>query len=159
MKKIELDNINYFRSKVVYGKAELEKAIKAKSRKHSENAIKKAEEEIVRLEQWHTDNETELAKYEAEAEEAKKLIAVGGEIVLACAWLDDYGRRESGVNRSRYDSLEEAEEAYRKIKDDNGGYVEMWIEVDEVGRLKRIKALQAEIEKLQAELKGLSGDD
>ena len=159
MKKIELDKINYLRSEVAYSKKELEKAIEAKARKRSESGLKKADEEIARIEKWNARNEARLAEYEAEAEEAKKLAVAGGEIVLAYVWLDDYGRTDSEVNRSRWDSLEEAEEAYRKIKDGNGGYVKAWIEVREAGEFERIKKLHAEIEKLKAELKRLGGDE
>lgn len=159
MKKIELDNINYLRSEVAYNEAELKKAIEAKARKRSESGLKKADEEIARIERWKARDEAKLATYEAEAEEAKKLAAAGGEIVLARVWLDDYGQTDSKVNRSKWDSLEEAEEAYHKIKDDNGGYIEAWIEVREVGEFKRIKKINAEIEKLEAELKKLGGDD
>ena len=160
MKKINLDKINYLRSEVAYSKAELEKAIEAKARKRSESGLKKADEEIARIEKWNARNEAELAKYEAEAEEAKKLVTAGGEIVLACAWRDDYGRRDSEVYRSAWNSLEEAVgEGYRKIKDGNGSYVEAWIEVREAGEFERIKKIRAEIEKLKAELKELGGDD
>ena len=159
MKKIDLDNINYLRSEVAYNKAELEKAIEAKARKRPESGLKKADEEIARIEKWKARDEVKLAEYEAEAEEAKKLAAAGGEIVLARVWLDDYGRTDSEVNRSRWDSLEEAEEACREIKKDNGGYIKAWIEVRETGEFERIKKLCAEIEKLEAELKELGGDD
>ena len=159
MKKIELDKINYLRSEVAYSKAELKKAIEAKARKRSESGLKKADEEIARIEKWNARNEARLAESEAEAEEAKKLAAAGGEIVLARVWLDDYGRRDGEVNRSKWDSLEEAEEAYRKIKDGNGGYIKAWIEVREAGEFERIKKLHAEIEKLKAELKKLGGDE
>ena len=157
MKKIELDNINYLRSEVAYSKKELNRAIEAKSRKRSEAGLKKADEEIARAEKWNARNEARLAEYEAEA--AKKLVEAGGEVVLARVWLDDYGRRDGKVNRSRWDSLEEATEAYREIKEGNGGYVKAWIEVREAGELDRIKKLGAEIEKLEAELKELCGDD
>lgn len=159
MKKIELDKINYLRSEVAYSEAELKKAIEAKARKRSKSGLKKADEEIARIEKWNARNEARLAEYEAEAEEAKKLAAAGGEIVLARVWLDDYGRRDSEVNRSRWNSLEEAEEAYREIKEGNGGYIEAWIEVREAGEFDRIKRLRAEIEKLEAELKELGGDE
>jgi len=155
MKKIELDNINYFRSEVAYSKVELEKAIEAKARKRSESGLKKADEEIARIEKWKAREEARLAEYEAEAEEAKKLAAAGGEIVLARVWLDDYGRTDSEINRSKWNSLEEAEEAYREIKEGNGGYVKAWIEVREAGEFERIKKIRAEIEKLEAELKKL----
>ena len=159
MKKINLDKINYLRSRVAFSKEELEKAIEAKARKRSESGLKKADEEIARIEKWEAREEAELAKYEAEAEEAKKLVAAGGEIGLARAWLDDYGRRDSEVDRSLWNSLEEAEEVYREIKKGNGGYIEMWIEVREAGEFERIKNIRAEIEKLKAELKKLGGDD
>lgn len=159
MKKIELDKINYLRSRVAFSKEELEKAIEAKARKRSESGLKKADEEIARIEKWEAREEAELAKYEAEAEEAKKLVAAGGEIVLARAWLDDYGRRDSDVDRSLWNSLEEAEEVYREIKKGNCGYIEAWIEVRETGEFERIKNIRAEIEKLEAELKKLGGDD
>lgn len=159
MKKIELDKIDYLRSRVAFSKEELEKAIEAKARKRSESGLKKADEEIARIEKWKAREEAELAKYEAEAEEAKKLAAAGREIVLAHDWLDDYGRRDDKVNRSMYNSLEEAEEAYRKIKKGNCGYIEAWIEVREAGEFERIKKIRAEIAKLEAELKELGGDD
>ena len=159
MKKIELDNINYLRSRVAFSKEELEKAIEAKARKCSESGLKKADEEIARIEKWKAREEAELVKYEAEAEEAKKLVAAGSEIVLAWVWLDEYGYQDGKVNRSVWYSLEEAKEAYRKIKDGNTGYVKAWIEVREAGEFERIKKLHAEIEKLKAELKELSGDD
>ena len=159
MKKIELDNITYQRSEVAYREAELKKAIEAKARKRSESGLKKADEEIARIEKWKAREEAELAKYEAEAEEAKKLAKAGGEIVLARVWLDDYGRRDSKINRSVWSSLEEAEEAYRKIKEGNGGYLSAWIEVRKAGEFERIKKLRAEIERLKAELKELGGDD
>ena len=159
MKKIELDNINYQRSEVAYREAELEKAIEAKARRRSESGLKKSDEEIARIKEWKAREEAELAKYEAEAEEAKKLAEAGGEIVLARVWLDDYGRRDGKVNRSVWSSLEEAEEAYRKIKEGNGGYISAWIEVREAGEFERIKKLRAEIERLKAELKELGGDD
>lgn len=159
MKKIELDKINYLRSRVAYSKEELEKTIEAKARKRSESGLKKADEEIARIEKWEAREEAELAKYEAEAEEAKKLVEAGGEIVLARVWLDDYGRRDSEVDRSVWHSLEEAEEVYREIKKGNGGYIEAWIEVREAGEFDRIKKLRAEIAKLEAELKELGGDD
>ena len=159
MKKIELDKINYQRSSVAYSKEALERAIEAKARKRSESGLKKADEEIARIEKWIAREEAKLAEYEAEAEEAKKLVAAGGEIVLARLWLDDYGRRDGEVNRSKWNSLEEAEEAYHKIKDGNGGYIEAWIEVREAGEFERIKKLRAEIAKLEAELKELGGDD
>lgn len=159
MKKIELDKINRLRSEVAYGEAELKKAFEAKARKHSESGLKKADEEIARLEKWNDRDKARLAEYEAEAEEAKKLAATGGEIVLARVWLDEYGCRDGGVNRSVWDSLEEAEEVYHKIKDDNGSYIEAWIEVRKPGEFERIKTLRAEIERLEAELKELGGDD
>lgn len=159
MKKIELDKINYLRSEVAYDEAELKKAFEAKARKRSESGLKKADEEIVRLEKMKAYDEARLAEYEAEAEEAKKLAAAGGEIVLARVWLDEYGCREGGVNRSVWDSLEEAEEVYHKIKDDNGSYIEAWIEVRGAGEFERIKKLRAEIERLETELKELGGDD
>lgn len=155
MKKIELDNINYLRSRVAYSEAELEKAIAAKARKRSESGLKKADEEIARAKKWNVRVKAELAEYETEAKEAKKLAEAGGEIVLARVWLDDYGRTDSEVNRSKWDSLEEAEEAYREIKEGNGGYIEAWIEVREAGEFERIKKLRAEIAKLEAELKKL----
>jgi len=159
MKKIELDNINYLRSEVAYNEAELKKAIEAKARKRSESGLKKADEEIARIEKWKAREEAKLAPYEAEAEEAKKLAAAGGEIVLAYVWLDDYGRTDSGINRSKWDSLEEAEEEYHKIKHGNGSYIKAWIEVRETGEFERIKKLHAKIEELKAELKELGGDD
>ena len=160
MKKIELDKINHLRSEVAYGdEAVLKKAIEAKARKRSESGRKKADEEIARIEKWKANDEARLAKYEAEAEEAKKLAEAGGEIVLAYVWLDEYGCRDGKVNRSIWDSLEEAEEVYYKIKDDNGSYITAWIEVCEPGEFERIKKLRAEIERLEAELKELSGDD
>lgn len=159
MKKIELDKINYQRSRVAYSKEELEKAIEAKARKRSESGLKKADEEIARIEKWKARDEARLAKYEAEAEEAKKLAEAGGEIVLARVWLDDYGRRDSEVDRSLWNSLEEAEEVYREIKKGNGGYIEMWIEVRKAGEFERIKDIRARIARLEAELKELSGDD
>lgn len=159
MKKIELDKINYLRSRVAFSKEELEKAIEAKARKRSESGLKKADEEIARIEKWEAREEAELAKYEAEAEEAKKLAKAGGEIVLARVWLDDYGRRDSEVDRSVWHSLEEAEEVYREIKKGNGGYIEAWIEIREAGEFERIKRIRAEIAKLEAELKKLGGDD
>ena len=159
MKKIELDKINYLRSEVAYGEGVLKKAIEAKTRKHSESEQKKADKEIACIERWKANDEARLAKYEAEAEEAKKLAAAGWEIVLARVWLDEYGCRDGGVNRSVWNSLEEAEEVYYKIKDDNGSYITAWIEVREPGEFERIKKLQAEIEKLEAELRELGGDD
>lgn len=159
MKKIELDKINYLRSRVAFSKEELEKAIETKARKRSESGLKKADEEIARIEKWKAREEAELAKYEAEAEEAKKLAAADGEIVLARVWLDDYGRRDSKVDRSMWHSLEEAEEMYREIKKGNGGYIEMWIEVREAGEFERIKDIRARIARLEAELKELGGDD
>lgn len=159
MKKIELDKINYLRSRVAFSKEELEKAIEAKARKRSESGLKKADEEIARIKKWNAREEAELAKYEAEAEEAKKLVEAGGEIVLARVWLDDYGCRDSGVNRSVWHSLEEAEEVYREIKKGNGGYIEAWIEVREAGEFERIKDIRARIARLEAELKELGGDD
>lgn len=159
MKKINLDKINYLRSEVAYDKTALEEAIEAKARKRSESGLKKADEEIARIKRWNARNKEELAKYEAEAEEAKKLAKAGGDIVLARVWLDDYGTREGEVNRSAYNSLEEAEEAYYKIKEGNGGYISAWIEVRKAGEFERIKKLRAEIEKLMAELKELGGDD
>ena len=159
MKKIELDKINYMRSEVAYSRAELEKAIEAKARKRSESGLKKADEEIARIEKWKARDEAKLAEYVAEAEEAKKLVAAGGEIVLARVWLDDYGRRDGGVNRSMWNSLREGEDAYHEIKKGNGGYIEAWIEVREAGEFERIKSIRAEIEKLEAELKKLGGDD
>lgn len=159
MKKIELDKINYLRSRVDFSKEELGKAIKAKARKRSESGLKKADEEIARIEKWEAREEAELAKYEAEAEEAKKLVEAGGEIVLARVWLDDYGRRDSEVDRSVWHSLEEAEEVYREIKKGNGGYIEAWIEVREAGEFERIKDIRARIARLEAELKELGGDD
>ena len=159
MKKIELDRINYLRSEVAYSEAELKKAIEAKARKRSESGLKKADEEIAHIKEWKARNEARLATYEAEAEEAKKLVAAGGEIVLARVWLDDYGQTYSKVNRSKWDSLEEAEEEYNKIKHGNGGYIKVWIEVRETGEFERIKKIHAEIEKLEAELKELGGDD
>ena len=158
MKKIELDKINYLRSEVAYSKKELEKAIEAKARKRSEAGLKKADEEIAHAEKWNARNEAKLAEYEAEAEEAKKLAEAGGEIVLARVWLDDYGRRDGGVNRSVWNSLEEAEEAYREIKEGNGGYIEAWIEVREAGEFERIKAIKEKIAALEAELKELGGE-
>jgi hypothetical protein len=158
MKKIELDNINYLRSEVAYSKKELEKAIEAKARKRSEAGLKKADEEIARSEKWNARNEAKLAEYEAEADEAKKLAAAGGEIVLARVWLDEYGRKDSEVNRSKWNSLEEAEEAYHKIKDGNGGYIEAWIEVRAAGEYERIKAIKEKIAALEAELKELGGE-
>lgn len=159
MKKIELDKINHLRSEVALEKADLEKAIKAKARKRSEAGLKKAYKEIADIEKWKDRDEARLAEYEAEAKEAKKLAAAGGEIVLARVWLDDYGRRDSGINRSVWNSLEEAEKAYHEIKEGNGGYIEAWIEVREAGEFERIKKLHAEIEKLKAELKELGGDE
>ena len=159
MKKIELDKSNYLRSRVAFSKEELEKAIETKARKRSESGLKKADEEIARIEKWKAREEAELAKYEAEAEEAKKLAAADGEIVLARVWLDDYGRRDSKVDRSMWHSLEEAEEMYREIKKGNGGYIEMWIEVREAGEFERIKDIRARIARLEAELKELGGDD
>lgn len=159
MKKIELSKIDYLNSRVAFSKEELEKAIEAKARKRSESGLKKADEEIDRIEKWKAREEAELAKYEAEAEEAKKLVAAGGEIVLARVWLDDYGRRDSEVDRSLWNSLEEAEEVYREIKKGNGGYIEMWIEVRKAGEFERIKDIRARIARLEAELKELGGDD
>ena len=159
MKKINLDSINYLRSRVAFSKEELEKAIEAKARKRSESGLKKADEEIARIEKWKAREEAELAKHEAEAEEAKKLAAAGGEIVLARVWLDDYGRRDSEVDRSVWHSLEEAEEVYNEIKEGNGGYIKAWIEVREAGEFERIKNIRARIARLEAELKELGGDD
>ena len=158
MKKIELDNINYLRSRVAYSDSQLKEAIEAKARKRSESGLKKADEEIARIKKWNAREEAKLAKYEAEAKEAKKLAANGGEIVLAHQWLDEYGCSDGEVNRSKWDSLEEAEEAYRKIKDDNGGYVKAWIEVRKAGEFDRIKEIHAEIAKLEAELEKLKAE-
>lgn len=159
MKKIELDTINYLRSKMADIKTEMERALEAKARKRSESGLKKADEEIASVRRWAACIEAELAMYEAGAEEAKKLVETGGEIVLARAWLDDYGTREGRVNRSRYNSLEEAEKAYYEIKKGNGSYISAWIEAREAGEFERIEKLRAEIEKLKTELKELGGDD
>ena len=91
--------------------------------------------------------------------EAEELVAAGGEIIVAYVWLDDYGRRDSEVQRSVWNSLEEAEEYYYKIKKGNGGYIKAWIEVREAGEFERIKKLRAEKAKIEAELKELGGDD
>lgn len=159
MYEIRLDDIYRLKRAVAYSKAQLEKAIEAKARKRSESGLKKADEEIACFEEWNARNEAELAEYEAEAEEAKKLAEAGGEIVLAYVWLDEYGNRDGGVNRSKWDSMEEAEKAYHEIKDGNGGYIKAWIEVREAGEFERIKKLHAEIKKLEAELKELGVDD
>ena len=158
MKKIEIDNINYLRSEVAYSEAELKKAIEAKARKHSESGLKKADEEIARIENWKARNEARLAECEAEAEEAKKLAAAGGEIIVAYVWLDDYGREDSEVNRSLWKSLEEAEAVYSEAKAGNGGYIKAWIEVRAAGEYERIKAIKEKIAALEAELKELGGE-
>lgn len=158
MKKINLDSINYLRSEVAYSKKELEKAIEAKARKRSESGLKKADDEIARIEKWNARNEARLAEYEAEAEEAKKLAAAGGEIVLARVWLDDYGREDSEVNRSLWKSLEEAEAVYSEAKAGNGGYIKAWIEVRAAGEYERIKAIKEKIAAFEAELKELGGE-
>ena len=115
MKKINLDSINYLRSRIAFNNEALE--------------------------------------------EAKKLAETGGEIILARVWLDDYGCRNSAVERSVWHSLKEAEKAYHEIKKGNGSYIEAWIEVREAGEFERINSLRANIAKLEAELKELCGDD
>ena len=159
MKKINLDSINYLRSRVAFSKEELEEAIEVKARAHSEPELKKADEEITRIEEWKARIEAKLAKYETEAEEAKKLAEAGWEIILAYVWLDDYGCRDSKVDRSMWHSVEEAEKAYHKIKKGNGNYIEAWIEVREIGEFERIENIYTRIEMLKAELKELCGDD
>ena len=155
MKKINIDEINYLKRSVARDEAGLKNAIEAKARKKSERAIKNAEADIAFYEREAKGANEELAALLAEAEEAKKLAAEGGEIVVAFVWLDDYGRIDSEVERSLWNSLEEAEEYYNKIKDGNGGYINAWIEVRNAGEFNRIKAIKAELERLKAELKEL----
>lgn len=159
MKKIHLERIGDLRSDVARKEAELKKAFEAKSRKRSQVALEEADREIARIKKWKAYDEETLAKYEVEAREAMKLAETGGEIVVAYVWLDDYGRRDSEVQRSVWKSLEEAEEYYYKIKKGNGGYIGAWIEVREVGEFERIKKLRAEKARIEAELKELGGDD
>lgn len=159
MKKIHLERIGNLRSDVAHKEAELKKALEAKARKRSQVALEEADREIARIKKWKAYAEETLAKYEAEAKEAMELAAAGGEIVVAYVWLDDYGRRDSEVQRSVWKSLEEAEEYYYKIKKGNGGYIGAWIEVREAGEFERIKKLRAEKARIEAELKELGGDD
>ena len=159
MYEIRLDDIYRLRARVAKSEAEIERAIEAKNRTRSEGGLKKAEAEIARLKVWKDRYEESLAEYEAEAEEAKKMAAAGGEVVLARVWVDDYGRRDGGVNRSLWKSVAEAEAVYNEIKDGNGGYVEAWIEVRKAGEFNRIKELKEKIAAFEAELGELSGND
>ena len=158
MKKINLDKIYRLRADVEMGKELLANAIEAKSRKRSEKALEKADKEIASIRRMIKVDENRLAEVEAEAEEAKKLVAAGGEIVLAYVWLDDYGRRDSEVKRSLWKSLEEAKAVYMEAKEGNGGYINAWIEVHEAGEFDRIRELKKKIAELEAELKELGGE-
>ena len=155
MKKINLDEIASYSRRVNHYDELLKNEIAAKGRKKSENSLKKADVEIAYLREAKADNVKRLAVLMAEAEEAKKMAADGGEIVLAYKWLDDYGRDDSEVERSLWNSVEEAEAVYKEMKDGNGGYIKAWIEVRNAGEFDRIKAIKAELEKLKAELEEL----
>lgn len=157
MKKINLDEINCLKRSATRDEAFLKNAIEAKARKKSEQAIKEVETSIAFYEHEVKKANEKLAALVAEAEEAKKLAAEGGEVVVAFVWLDDYGRIDSEVERSLWNSLEEAEEYYNKIKDGNGGYINAWIEIRNAGEFDRIKAIKAEIARLEAELKEIEG--
>lgn len=155
MKKINLDEMAAYNRRVNHYDELLKNEIAARGRKKSENSLKKADVEIAYLREAKADNAKRLAVLVAEAEEAKKMAADGGEIVLAYKWLDDYGRDDSEVERSLWNSVEEAEAVYKEMKDGNGGYIKAWIEVRNAGEFDRIKAIKAELERLKAELKEL----
>lgn len=155
MKKINLDEIAAYNRRVNHYDELLKNEIAARGRKKSENSLKKADVEIAYLREAKADNAKRLAVLMAEAEEAKKMAANGGEIVLAYKWLDDYGRDDSEVERSLWNSVEEAEAVYKEMKDGNGGYIKAWIEVRNAGEFDRIKAIKAELERLKAELEEL----
>lgn len=157
MKKINLDEIAAYNRRVNYYNEMLDKELAARSRKKSENSLKKADAEIAYLREAKADNAKRLAALMAEADKAKKLAAEGGEIVLAYKWLDDYGRDDSEVERSLWNSMEEAEAVYKEMKDGNGGYIEAWIEVRNAGEFDRLRELKAEIKRLEAELKEIEG--
>lgn len=158
MKKINLDEIAAYNRRVNHYDELLKNEIAARGRKKSENSLKKADAEIAYLREAKADNAKRLAVLVAEAEEAKKMAADGGEIVLARVWLDDYGREDSEVNRSLWKSLEEAEAVYSEAKAGNGGYIKAWIEVRAAGEYERIKAIKEKIAALEAELKELGGE-
>ena len=70
-------------------------------------------------------------------------------------WRDEYGNTTAG-NIEWFDTLEEATARAKKLKDGNGAYIEI-IKVNEanydeyLNRENKIKALRAELEKLEKE--------
>lgn len=79
------------------------------------------------------------------------------EIILAYHWNDEYGFKNSGVERTLYNTVAEAEHRYHALKNGNGGYVTAWFEIRKRGELNRMEELIKEIKKLNEELKNLEG--
>jgi hypothetical protein len=158
-KKIDIESIQTFKRFVASEEEDLARAIASKSRKKSESGLKKADKEIRGAQEAKERYFAKLAKYEAEADEAKALIANGGEIVFVYGFTDDYGCLDRDVSRKVYGTLEEATKAYEEFKAKHHGWGKAWIEVRKVGEADRIEKLKTEIAKLKKELNELLEGD
>ena len=78
------------------------------------------------------------------------------EILLKITWNDSEGRAMY-TDYQKYETLEEAEKEYKRLKTGNGSYVTLKIEIRQKGTLDRMNTLEREIANLQVELDLLKG--
>lgn len=104
-------------------------------------------ESVTHVMKWY------IAEVKANENMAKALMNKGGhEAVVAYNWKDRNGRAEDETEREVYTTYEEAVKAMKKLKKENGGWVNAWIEVRPINETEKLQTLKAEIAKLTEEL-------
>ena len=160
LKIIKLDELNRTAECLENWKRWLAEEEAHTARCKSAASIAKAEKKIANYKDRIAHEAANLAELNKEKSEALSLAADGNaEFVFAYYWTDDYGRKDSAVERQRFSSYEDALYVYNKAKEGNGSYIHGWIEVRSNGEAERIAELKKQIAELKAELKALENGD
>lgn len=160
MKIIKLDELNRTAKSLENWKRWLAEEEAHMARCKSAASMEKAEKEIANYKDRIADETAKLAELNKEKSDALSLATDGNaEFIFAYYWTDDYGRKDSAVERQRFSSYEDALYVYNKAKEGNGSYIHGWIEVRPNGEAERIAELKKQIAELKAELKALENGD
>ena len=128
-----------------------------KMRCTSQKGIAKAEETIAHYEHEIEKEEKILAELNAEKTNALAMLQAGNmEVVLAYWWTDDFGFRETDIERISFPSYDSAMDYYTKRKNKNGGYFQGWIEVRPIGELAKMEELKTKIAEMNSEFERLA---
>lgn len=160
MKIIKLDELNRTAEFLEDWKRWLAEEEAHMARCKSAASIAKAEKKIAHYKERIAHEAAELAELNREKSAALSLAAEGNsEIIFAYYWTDDYGRKDSAVERQRFSCYKDALYVYNKAKEGNGSYIHGWIEVRPNGEAERITELKKQIAELKAELEALENGD